>query len=325
MKVEALYKLTSKVDSAKLEIFGPIGSGGFTLQSFRAATSGVELVKLEIDINSPGGDPVEAFAIHDEIKNMKARVTVNIIGVAASAATIIAAAADRVTITENSRYLVHESSMSLQGKKDDIKDGAQMLHDIDNQMIGVYVKRTGKSALELESLMKKDTFLSATEALEWGFVDEIISTNKLKIAAMAEEKEKPDNGEAKIKAMEEEIKDLKAKLKALEEENDEYKAKAEKDEEEEIEALVEAAITEGKIKAESKPGWVELAKVNKATVKASFDGIVVTPVSLKDVTKPEAKDAPVQAKTKAEAWDLYKQGVIKTQMEYSAIASKLEK
>jgi len=281
MKIEALYKVTNSVNSARLEIFGEIGERGFALRDFMAAIGGMQISTLDIDLNSPGGDPLEAFAIHDAIKALSARVTVNIIGVAASAATIIAAAADRVTITENSRYLVHESSSTMKGKKGDMMDTADTLGKIDAQMLSVYVKRTGKPSGELEALMKKDTFLSAEEALMWGFVDEIISSNNLKIAAMseqttpvaltAEEKEE-------MNALKAELAKMKAKLAEYEKEEEAKKAKAA--EEQEVEARVNAAVDKA-IKA----------AIEAAAAKAPILAAVPQPTETPAETEADPKEA----------------------------------
>jgi ATP-dependent Clp endopeptidase proteolytic subunit ClpP len=301
MKIEALYKVTNNVSSARLEIFGEIGEYGFRLKDFTAAVGSMDVSTLEIDLNSPGGDPLEAFAIHDAIKALKARVTVNIIGVAASAATIIAAAADRVTITENSRYLVHESSSIMAGKKADMLDTADTLSKIDKQMLSVYVKRTGKPEAELDALMKKDTFLSAEEALSWGFVDEIIRSKTIKMTAMTE-KTKPvaltEEEKEEMDALKAELSALKAKLAEYEKEEKAKKAKAENDEE--VDARINAAV-EKAIKA----------AIDAAAVKAPILASVPAPVKEPEPDMPPkdaffAKLKAGQFKSEAEMAEEYK-------------------
>ncbi len=304
MKIEALYKVTNSVSSARLEIFGEIGEYGFALRDFTAAIGGMKISTLEIDLNSPGGDPLEAFAIHDAIKALSARVTVNIIGVAASAATIIAAAADRVTITENSRYLVHESSSTMKGKKSDMIDTADTLGKIDAQMLNVYVKRTGKPSGELEALMKKDTFLSAEEALMWGFVDEIIHVQTLKIAAMSEQT-KPvaltEEEKEEMNALKAELAKAKAKLAEYEKEEEAKKAKAEEDNE--VEARINAAV-------------------DKA-IKAAIEAAAAKAPILASVPKPAEVPAEPETDPKTAFFAKLKAGQFKNDKELGEAYSKV--
>jgi len=304
MKVEALYKVTNSVNSARLEIFGEIGEYGFRLKDFTAAVGSMEVSTLEIDLNSPGGDPLEAFAIHDAIKALKARVTVNIIGVAASAATIIAAAADRVTITENSRYLVHESSSIIQGKKADMLDTADTLSKIDAQMLSVYVKRTGKPAGELDALMKKDTFLSAEEALSWGFVDEIIRSQTIKIEAMSDKKipvALTEEEKEEMDALKAELSALKSKLAEYEKED---KAKAEKEEDdEEMEARINAAV--------------------EKAIKAAIDAVAAKAPILASVPQPAKVEPEPEGDQKQAFFAKLKAGQFKSEAEMAAEYKKV--
>lgn len=333
------YKIIASEEKATIQIFDHIGEKGFSLADFKMAIQGIEAAHLEIEINSPGGDAFEAFGIHDVIKNMEARVTVYIIGVAASAATIIAAAADKVMITENSRYLVHEAISGVGGKKDELKNAAEILQKVDEQMLSIYIKRTGKTRAELEELMKKDTYLSAWEALEWGFVDEVINVKKdksmkqkqLEIAAMAaDEEEKKDE---KPDTNEDTIKDLKAKLAKMEEELEEalkalaaYKEKEEEAKAKEAEEKVEANIKAGKIKAESKAEMLEMALEKPKLFDSVMNGITMPEhPAAKALKNANGNGEAVQKpRTAAEAFQQWKEGKIKTSFEYINALKELE-
>lgn len=342
------YSIQAYNDKTKLEIFGRIGDGvdpvtnqkvdGFKLTDFRAATANIATSNVEIDINSPGGDPFEAFAIYDAIKAMNARVTANIVGVAASAVTIIAAAADRVTITENSRYLIHEASAGMYGKKDDHAAAVEMLEKLDAQMLAVYVKRTGKPREELEALMKKDTYLTASEALAWGFVDEIIETevklktietmsNKdIKVAAQAEEELEKDELEmlkAELAAMKDELEAARAALA-------EYKEKEEQAKAEQVEELVESAVQAGKLTAEAKAGMVALALSDYNTAKSIIEGIKLPEHPAATALKANAKavvageaDSIEAIKTKEQFTAAWEKGLFKGKSaQYTALYNK---
>lgn len=283
-----------------IELFGQIGhslfTDGWTLERFKNELANVQGGQVQIDIKSTGGDVFEAFAIYDAIRAIKARVTVRIIGASASAATIIAAAGDKVLITENSRYLVHEAQTFVQGSKDQLADSLELLESIDNQILDIYVKRTGKDRNVLAELMKKEKYMTAQEALEWGFVDEIIKqeVTNMKVKNITDE-------EAAVLIQENEqlkkqIEELTAKLDALQAE----KAKAE---EEQIEKEVEARIAEGKITTEVKNFWVNAYKTNREQAQKAIDAIKV--IALAEVAAPAWSQ-----KVKNDLWNEFKVGNI---------------
>ena len=226
---------------------------------------GLEVSNLTIKIKSNGGDIDEAFAIHDAIKALPYRVTVDIVGSSASAATIIAAAADYVRISENSRYLVHEASLEIKGNKHDLMEAIELLDEHDKRILNTYIKKTGKPISKLQSLMVAGSWMTATEALEWGFVDEIIKekkvTNLIKNEMTEEEK-------MEMEALKAENEALKAKLA-------EYEQAEQAKQEQEMEAEIDNAITAGKITAEAKQTWVALAKIDRQQVRSAIETLPV--------------------------------------------------
>lgn len=256
-----IYKFEAETKGARLEIFGIIGEGGFTFNNFVKATEGLTDGVLTLVINSRGGDANEAFAIHDYIKDLKVRCEVEIYGEASSAATIIAAAADYRRIAPSAKYLVHFCSTIVAGTKKDTQMALENQIKIDNQMLAVYVKQTGKTEAELTALMERDIFLTAEEARDWGFVNEIINTkietmSKIKIAAQAEDVPNVEELEKRIEELENELTATKAKLKA-------YEDKEEEKEKEEVDALVAEAEKVGLVTAENKERWFAMAKTDK--------------------------------------------------------------
>lgn len=119
-----IYEITALKDETRLKIFGVIGQTtdgqGFMLADFLQATEGLTRGTLIIEMNSPGGNPNEAFAIHDAVKQLPIKVIGRIMGTAASACTIIAAACDEREIMENGSYLVHNASTWAAGKKEEL-------------------------------------------------------------------------------------------------------------------------------------------------------------------------------------------------------------
>jgi ATP-dependent Clp protease, protease subunit len=304
-----MIKITNTADTALVQIFGDIGesmfSDGWTLEKFKGAIDGLEVPNLTVELKSNGGDLLEAFAIHDAIKNLSSRVTVKIVGASASAATVIASGADIIEISENSRYLVHNAMTFVQGNKEELKDAYDQLASMDNQILNIYVKRTGKSKEVLSELMQQEKWLTAEDALEWGFVDKII-LNKIE-NKMADEVT-PD---VSLEDLQAENEALKAKVEELQAKLDELNVEAEIKQEEEITAVVENAIKQGKLKKEQKEAWINLGKLDNVSMTMAIDAIYVPQKTLTNIIK----DEEVKALTKETFMAAFKAGDYKGNIE----------
>jgi len=138
---------------------------------------------LNLRINSPGGDVFEARAIATAIKAHAGKVVAHIDGLAASAATTIAAAADEVVIADGSFYMIHNAWTLVMGDKNDMNTTAGLLDKIDGAIRDDYMKRTGLSAEKVVEYMNAETWFSAAEAVELGFADRMADEPKTKNAS----------------------------------------------------------------------------------------------------------------------------------------------
>ena len=125
-----------------------------------------------LNINSPGGDPFAAFAIHDFIKAKGIKVTARVYGHAASAAAIIACACDRVEMGELSHMMIHNAY----GGND-----AGLLDSLNAKQVEVFTAKTGKGKAAITKLMDAETWMDAKTAKAEGFIDSVIK--ELAIAA----------------------------------------------------------------------------------------------------------------------------------------------
>ena len=314
---ETRLYLNSSGKVNRIQLFDNIGSyidpetkqtvEGFTLAKLDAILLNTD-TSLLIEIKTNGGDVFEAFAIYDRLRLFPVRIQVDIVGTTASAGTIIASAGDRIRITENSKYLVHNARTRTEGTKEDMLETYEAMKSIDEQIARTYVKRTGKDIEDLQALMIKDRYMTAQEALAWGFVDEIIAEKK-KILNYKPKNNKKMNKELFLNLTEEEQSEmdaliaeneaLKAKVAELEAAMAEAKAAEEKKEEEEITSEVQAAAKAGKITAEAVPSWIAMGKANRTAMTAALAGVKV--VALKDVPRPgagAAEQKKVEAVTK---------------------------
>jgi len=128
---------------------------------------------LTVYINSPGGDVVAGSLIYSMLKEHEGQITVRIDGLAASAASVVAMAGDRVEMAPTAYMMIHNAATIAMGNKADMQAAAEMLAEIDRGIRTAYALKTGKSERELAKMMDAETWMSAAKALEDGFIDAI--------------------------------------------------------------------------------------------------------------------------------------------------------
>tara|TARA_Y100001951_G_scaffold105283_1_gene121442 strand:- start:956 stop:1990 length:1035 start_codon:yes stop_codon:yes gene_type:complete len=176
------YNIQNKANKvAEVYIFDEIGSHGVTAQKFIEEIKGLGDRPINIRINSLGGDVFNGMAIHNVLKKRTYNTTVYIEGIAASIATIIALGADEVIMAENSLFMIHNAWGGVMGDAKEMRKSAATLEKISNELTEIYVKKTGLSYEAISEMMDNETWLSADEAYELGFVDSI--SDAMKIAA----------------------------------------------------------------------------------------------------------------------------------------------
>lgn len=151
------------------------GDGAATAKGLRD-----ELAKVAADepvtlrINSPGGDVMEAVAMVELLAKHAGPVDAKIDGLAASAASFLAATIGKVSIAEGGLYMIHNPWSIAVGEAEDFRREANVLDKVRDNLVAQYVRRSGKlSAEEVRSAMDAETWYTAPEALEAGFVDEV--------------------------------------------------------------------------------------------------------------------------------------------------------
>lgn len=181
---------------AELTIDGIIGEDFFnpeddqnTKQKMREQLREVDAIqadKIVVNISSLGGDVDHGLAIHDLLAANSARVETNVIGMTASAATIIAQAGDERFMSDNALYLVHRAWTMGMGNANDFQALADDLITLDDRISNIYAKRSDKDQQDFLDLMNESNgdgiWISAEEAKEFGLIDSI--TEPMKVAAM---------------------------------------------------------------------------------------------------------------------------------------------
>ena len=133
---------------------------------------------LHLRINSPGGDVFEARAIAAAIGQHAGKTVAHIDGLAASAATTIASAADEVEIVDGGFYMVHNAWTFAMGNKHDMRETAGLLDKVDGAIVADYAKRTGASAEQIGAWMDAETWFTAQEAVDNKFADRLAESSK---------------------------------------------------------------------------------------------------------------------------------------------------
>ena len=168
--------------SAELILYGSIGSDEYwddiSDKAFKQDIENLgDVENITLHINSPGGSVFSAVAIANTLKNHKAKITANIDGLAASAATIITSACDVVKMPKNALFMVHNPITFAYGNNQDMQKTLEMLNKVKNSIIETYLNKTKTDKETLSELMDNETWMSAEEAKEYGFIDEILDEN----------------------------------------------------------------------------------------------------------------------------------------------------
>ena len=167
--------------NSEILLYGPIAGerswwgDEVTPRSFAEDLESLNGKDVTVRINSGGGDVFAAHAIHNQLIAYKGKVTVVIDGLAASAATIIAVAGDRIIMPSNALFMIHNPAIGLSDYygAEELVQAVNALNAIKDSIVAAYRKRCKVSAEEIAAMMDAETWMGAAECLEKGFVDEI--------------------------------------------------------------------------------------------------------------------------------------------------------
>lgn len=247
---------------------------------------------LEIEIHSAGGSVFDGYRIYNAMKELSARgvkVTAKINTMAASMASVIAMAADRIQIASNGRIMIHDASAGQHGNAGQLRKTADMLDEISDDIAAIYAERTKKDKDDIRKMMLAETWIRANDAVEMGFADEIFDTKASAMSIL--DKFKPDAAlvekvsglEASLADAENQISEITASL--AEAQNDLSVALSELAEakaEAESKAQFEASFNEAKAELETLKGELETVKASVETRAAEILATAGVP-ALEDV------------------------------------------
>lgn len=169
-----------------ITMFGAIGedywSGeGVTAKGVTRQLRAIGGRDVEIHVNSPGGDMFEGIAIYNVLREHPYNVKIKVMGIAASAASIIAMAGNTVEIGTASFLMIHNCSVFAAGNRHDFQEVADFLKPFDLAMADLYAERTGLEAKQITAWMDAETYMSGKTAVERGFADALMAAAEVKV------------------------------------------------------------------------------------------------------------------------------------------------
>jgi ATP-dependent Clp endopeptidase proteolytic subunit ClpP len=142
-----------------------------------------DVAQIKLHVNSPGGDVFDGLAIYNTLKKHKAAVEVEIDGLAASIASIVAMSGDTVRMAKNAFFMIHNPWTFAYGEAKDLRHSADTLDQVRGSLLATYADKTGEASTEqqLSDWMDAETWFTAEDARKHGFIDEV--TGELAMAA----------------------------------------------------------------------------------------------------------------------------------------------
>lgn len=159
---------------------GDRGDGrGITVNFVRGFLRRVGSGPVTVNINSTGGDFFSGLAIYSMLREHEGEVTTNVLGIAASAASLIAMASDTLRVPKAGFLMIHNSWAIALGNRHDMQATADLLGQFDKAMVGVYSDRSGIDAKKVAKLMDDETFFNGETAVEMGLADELLASDEV--------------------------------------------------------------------------------------------------------------------------------------------------
>lgn len=150
-----------------------IGSGNLSSASIREQLTTAAGQDIEVHISSAGGSAFDAIAIYDLLKKYEGNVTTYIDALAASAASIVAMGGQKVVMSKYALLMIHKPLVDTGGNADELLKDVQMLNIVQSRLAQIYIDKTGLDGVTVNSLINSVTWLSADQALELGFIDQV--------------------------------------------------------------------------------------------------------------------------------------------------------
>ncbi|GGR61409.1 head maturation protease, ClpP-related [Streptomyces aurantiogriseus] len=199
VEAKTWYRITNAAspDEAEVMLYDEVGGWyGATADQFIADLRGVTAPNLRVRINSPGGSVFEGIAIANALRSHPANITVQVDGIAASIASVIAMAGDRIEMAPNTMLMIHDASGVCLGNAADMEEMAELLDLISDNIADAYAQRAGGTREQWRERMKAETWYLPEDAVENGLADEAVQAPKAAETVEPQEEDEPDMARA---------------------------------------------------------------------------------------------------------------------------------
>ncbi|EDZ4355996.1 Clp protease ClpP [Salmonella enterica] len=168
-------------DDNTISVFDVIGQDywgeGITAKRIAGSLRAMNGADVTVNINSPGGDMFEGLAIYNLLREYEGHVTVKVLGIAASAASIIAMAGDDIQIGRGAFLMIHNCWLYAMGNRHDFAELAQSLEPFDTAMADIYAARSGLDIAAVQKLMDAESYIGGSDAVAKGLADSLLSAD----------------------------------------------------------------------------------------------------------------------------------------------------
>lgn len=174
-------------DERTIGVYDVIGEdywtgSGFTSKRMAGALRALGKGPVTVAINSPGGDMFEGISMYSMLREHPGEVTIKVMGLAASAASVLAMAGDNIQIARPAFFMIHNAWVMAVGNRNDLVEVAQTLAPFDDAMADVYAARTGEDKKAMAKLMDRESWIGGSAAVEQGFADALLDSDQVRKA-----------------------------------------------------------------------------------------------------------------------------------------------
>jgi ATP-dependent Clp protease protease subunit len=181
---DARIRAAAAEDERAISVFDVIGQDfwtgeGVTAKRVAGALRAMGKGPVTVNVNSPGGDMFEGLAIYNLLREHDGEVTVKVLGLAASAASVVAMAGDNVQVARAGFFMVHNAWVLAVGNRHDLRMMAETLEPFDRAMADIYATRTGLERKQIEKKLDAETWIGGADAVDQGFADEFLPSDQV--------------------------------------------------------------------------------------------------------------------------------------------------
>ncbi|TDV60133.1 ATP-dependent protease ClpP protease subunit [Pseudomonas sp. LP_7_YM] len=183
-----------------ITIYGVIGQDwygeGVTVSRIDAALRSIGDKPVDVYINSPGGDMFEGLAIYNRLREHSQAVTTKVLGLAASAASVIYMAGEKREVASSGFLMIHNCWTVAVGNRHDLRNTADTMEEFDAAMADLYAEGSGQAVVDITEMLDDETFIRGKRAMELGFATGLLSSDEI-----TEQKDEQTQQSNALKAM----------------------------------------------------------------------------------------------------------------------------